>query len=601
MLGSQSAHNTMQLPNLQISPRPFTSFMDKTFQMRFCEPCQGKEEPLKAASHWCIYCQEGLCAFCIDQHKSMKLLKDHEIVDIFSLKPEHIYDEDSTGTCSFHSEKELDLFCVNHACLVCVTCVALDHRKCENVKSVEDVEMAKDLGIDLDNLLGGVDECIQYADSVIQFKDENRRKLIKEKGQVTEKVAAKVKYSKIVLDTLESQALQQIEKVHQAEINLLDEQIARYRKMMSAMTSRKEKLESRIRRNIKGHILFHAPAADELKRYTETEFVSDQSANKERSYNYTLSSDFEENVLAEKAIGRLTSHENKIKLADPPKHKSLSNSTVEKLSQFNGSISSDQKVCNFTGAVYMDNGNIVLADNENGSLKLFDQEGKFKHSLSCGDAKYDAPWDMTGIDGDHIAVTFPLRKKVRIYRVRDSIAPVRYFETYGACRGIAFHNGGFIVTFSEMGKSKAAIKFIDKRGKISKILYGDKTGINKLKGPYYISSCPDERGRFFITDIRQNMLLVLNPDQSMELVLQDEVNLKGAAGVEVDSDNNVYVCCNGASLVVRLVENLTKQQIIIGKVKYPVKLCFNPRLRNIFFITNQSIDACDTIILYNQC
>nr|XP_022317271.1 probable E3 ubiquitin-protein ligase MID2 [Crassostrea virginica] len=604
LTSSHSARQSLQLANvrLPVSPRPVTSksFLDKTFQVRFCEPCQGKGEALKAASHWCVNCQEGLCAFCIDQHRSMKLLKDHDIVDIFSLKPEHVLDEESTNACLLHAEKELDLFCVDHACLVCVTCVALDHRKCGNVKKVEEVDVEKDIGINIDNLLDEVDECIQYADSVIQFKDENRKKLIKEKRQNLEKVTAKVNRFKILLDAMESQAIQQIERVHRGEMDLLDEQIARYRKMVSAMADRRDKLESSLKRNIKGHILFHAPATEELKKFTQAEFVSDKNANKQRTYHYNFTPEFEENTLDGKEIGRLTASENKIILADPPKHKSLSDSAAEALFKFNGGIASDLKVCNFTGAVYMGNGNIVLADNENGNLKLFDQEGKFKHSLSCGDVKFDAPWDMTATDDDHIAVTFPHRKKVRIYRVRESIAPVRYFETYGACRGIALHNDVFIVTFSEMGKSKAAIKFIDKRGKISKILNGDKSGINKLRSPYYISSRPDENGRFFVTDIRQNMLLAVNADQSMELVLQDEVNLKGAAGVEVDADGNVYVCSNGANLVLRLAANLTRQQIVIDKVKYPVKLCFNPRLKNIFFITNQSIEACDTILLYNM-
>lgn len=600
---SRSARNTLQIPNatLQLSPRPVTSrtFMDKTFQVRFCEPCQGKGEALKAASHWCVNCQEGLCAFCIDQHRSMKLLKNHDIVDIFSLKPEHVYDEEGTGACSLHTEKDLNLFCVDHACLVCVTCVALDHRKCGNVKDVEEVDIEKDLGINIDKLVDEVEECIQYADSVIQFKDENRKKLVKEKRQIIARVNAKVRHFKAVLDSMESKAAQKIERVHEGEMDLLDEQIARYRKMVRAMAHRKEKLEASLKRNIKGQMLYHAPITDELRRYTQAEFVSDTTANKQRFYSYVFTSDFEENALDVKVIGQLTANENKIKLADPPKHKKSAN-IAERLFNFNGSIASDSKVCNFTGAVYMGKGNIVLADNENGNLKLFDEEGKFRHNLSCGDVNYDAPWDITSTDDDHIAVTFPHRKKVRIYRIRESIAPVRYFETYGACRGIALHKDGFIVTCSEMGKSKAAIKFIDKRGKILKILHGDKTGMNQLRSPYYISSRPDENGRFFVTDIRQNMLLVVNSDQTMELVLQDKVNLKGVSGVEVDGNNNVYICSNGASVVLRLTENFTKRQVIIDNVKYPVKLCFNPRLKNIFFITNQSIEACDTILLYSM-
>lgn len=600
---SRSARNTLQIPNatLQLSPRPVTSrtFMDKTFQVRFCEPCQGKGEALKAASHWCVNCQEGLCAFCIDQHRSMKLLKNHDIVDIFSLKPEHVYDEEGTGACSLHTEKDLNLFCVDHACLVCVTCVALDHRKCGNVKDVEEVDIEKDLGINIDKLVDEVEECIQYADSVIQFKDENRKKLVKEKRHIIARVNAKVRHFKTVLDSMESKSAQQIERVHEGEMDLLDEQIARYRKMVRTMAHRKEKLEASLKRNIKGQILYHAPITDELKRYTQAEFVSDTTANKQTSYSYVFTSEFEENALDGKEIGHLTANENKIKLADPPKHKKSAN-IAERLFNFNGSIASDSKVCNFTGAVYMGKGNIVLADNENGNLKLFGEEGKFRHNLSCGDVKYDAPWDITSTDDDHIAVTFPHRKKVRIYRIQESIAPVRYFETYGACRGIAFHKDIFIVTCSEMGKSKAAIKFIDKRGKILKILHGDKTGMNQLRSPYYISSRPDENGRFFVSDIRQNMLLVVSSDQTMELVLQDKVNLKGVSGVEVDGNSNVYVCSNGASVVLRLTENFTKRQVIIDNVKYPVKLCFNPRLKNIFFITNQSIEACDTILLYSM-
>lgn len=600
---SRSARNTLQIPNatLQLSPRPVTSrtFMDKTFQVRFCEPCQGKGKALKAASHWCVNCQEGLCAFCIDQHRSMKLLKNHDIVDVFSLKPEHVYDEEGTGACSLHTEKDLNLFCVDHACLVCVTCVALDHRKCGNVKDVEEVDIEIDLGINNDKLVDEVEECIQYADSVIQFKDENRKKLAKEKRQIIARVNAKVRHFKAVLDSMESKAAQQIERVHEGEMDLLDEQIARYRKMVRTMAHRKEKLEASLKRNIKGQILYHAPITDELKRYTQAEFVSDTTANKQTSYSYVFTSEFEENALDGKEIGHLTSNENKIKLADPPEHKKSAN-IAERLFNFNGSIASDSKVCNFTGAVYMGKGNIVLADNENGNLKLFDEEGKFRHNLSCGDVKYDAPWDITSTDDDHIAVTFPHRKKVRIYRIQESIAPVRYFETYGACRGIAFHKDTFIVTCSEMGKSKAAIKFIDKRGKILKILHGDKTGMNQLRSPYYITSRPDENGRFFVSDIRQNMLLVVNSDQTMELVLQDKVNLKGVSGVEVDGNSNVYVCSNGASVVLRLTENFTKRQVIIDNVKYPVKLCFNPRLKNIFFITNQSIEACDTILLYSM-
>lgn len=44
----------------------------------------------------------------------------------------------------------------------------------------------------------------------------------------------------------------------------------------------------------------------------------------------------------------------------------------------------------------------------------------------------------------------------------------------------------------------------------------------------------------------------------MELVFKDKVNLKGVFGVEVDGNNNVYVCSNGVSVVFCLIENFIK-------------------------------------------
>lgn len=81
----------------------------------------------------------------------------------------------------------------------------------------------------------------------------------------------------------------------------------------------------------------------------------------------------------------------------------------------------------------MGKGNIVLVDNENGNLKFFDEEGKFRYNLSCGDVKYDVLWDIIFIDDDYIVVIFLYWKKVCIYRIWESIVFVWYFEIYGVC------------------------------------------------------------------------------------------------------------------------------------------------------------------------
>lgn len=80
----------------------------------------------------------------------MKLLKNYDVVDIFLLKFEYVYDEEGVG----------DLFCVDYVCFVCVICVVLDYCKCGNVKDVEEVDIEKDFGINIVKFVDEVEECI---------------------------------------------------------------------------------------------------------------------------------------------------------------------------------------------------------------------------------------------------------------------------------------------------------------------------------------------------------------------------------------------------------------------------------------------------------
>lgn len=90
----------------------------------------------------------------------MKLLKNYDIVDIFLLKFEYVYDEEGVGVCFLYIEKDLNLFCVDYVCFVCVICVVLDYWKCGNLKDVEEVDIEKDFGINIDKFVDEVEECL---------------------------------------------------------------------------------------------------------------------------------------------------------------------------------------------------------------------------------------------------------------------------------------------------------------------------------------------------------------------------------------------------------------------------------------------------------
>lgn len=103
-----------------------------------CEACLRDSEE-EEATHFCIHCNEKLCAVCTKCHKKGLTTRKHEIVSLsetsrMDVLPFHSKEE----VCTKHQERPIELFCQDHEEPCCTMCVSTTHRTCETVEPIEE-------------------------------------------------------------------------------------------------------------------------------------------------------------------------------------------------------------------------------------------------------------------------------------------------------------------------------------------------------------------------------------------------------------------------------------------------------------------------------
>lgn len=87
-----------------------------------CEPCI-KQNLGVGASFYCTDCGKLFCDECAETHDTLQT--DHELIttDEYARSTKHF----SHSTCSEHSPKELEKYCLRHKCLCCSLCETTIH------------------------------------------------------------------------------------------------------------------------------------------------------------------------------------------------------------------------------------------------------------------------------------------------------------------------------------------------------------------------------------------------------------------------------------------------------------------------------------------
>ena len=91
----------------------------------------------KPAVKYCLDCNEPICQQCVDSHRRIKQINNHKIVDHMTKDTLKLAAFLSTTIkCPKHCDKPIELECMDHNVMCCLTCATVEHRNCQQVLEV---------------------------------------------------------------------------------------------------------------------------------------------------------------------------------------------------------------------------------------------------------------------------------------------------------------------------------------------------------------------------------------------------------------------------------------------------------------------------------
>jgi len=242
---------------------------------------------------------------------------------------------------------------------------------------------------------------------------------------------------------------------------------------------------------------------------------------------------------------------------------------VEKHALHNVKVADHKNTCRITGICRLANGEFLLSDSRNSTLKLLNSSYQV---LSTSDVPV-CPWAVCSTGQREAAVTVDDgkdRHEVLLVRVKGGkTEQMGTVKLQHRCTGLANHGGQLYVT------TLNALHVYDMAGGQGRQLYSDKKGENSVYG---CAVSPDG-SRIYITNFNKHQLITLNKDGT-KLSTLTHPHMRYPITPHVTAQGHVFVTCDYNDTVVQVTEKNNQQTVttLAGKnngLTSPLSVCFN--------------------------
>ncbi|KAH3829874.1 E3 ubiquitin-protein ligase TRIM56-like [Dreissena polymorpha] len=541
-------------------------------RLEFCEPCK-LNKASKIAMSWCQQCNEALCEDCTKCHKSMKATSAHEISGLENVRSNPQPSVKEEVMCREHGKKEVDMYCKDHEEPGCGVCMASDHRKCEHVMQIEEVIKKQSL-TDQSELIKRMDNLISNADILKKERQDVMRGTMAQKTRMLKEIADTKKRLLDHIEKIESQILSKFNVICQTDFAIIQEQIDYCNSVQSAMHHAKTDIATAKEQNLKKREFIVTQQGQ--KKYEEcTEGIEKIKENSAR-INYAFAEDRQvaETLGALKVLGHLDIkhfYPNRKAEAPPPPPPPKTpeddeKKVTKKVKTFNAKVKGDKRECKITAIKLWNDKRVLLADNGNSRLKLFGEFGDLTSSFVC----VNPPWDFTFIDKGKCAVTFPNERKIRIFKVLDTITEAGSVQTQRGSNGICMAEDDLVVTFGS-----GCIRIISLDGVVKMMVDTDYIGKRVFSNPEYVTF-NSVTSTVFVSDYNNHSVTALRYETGrVDKTPVFIYPVSGPRGVEVDIHGNLYVCGYWSNDIHKVKDKGAFRQILVDSLARPMCISFN--------------------------
>ncbi|XP_060580309.1 transcription intermediary factor 1-beta-like isoform X2 [Ruditapes philippinarum] len=161
---------------------------DEPFRL-LCSPCKRKERN-KEADKYCADCHDYYCSDCVKCHDDIPAMSGHKILDKDQVK------DGTSGTlpvtptqrCERHGFKPVDMFCQSRDNVGCSTCMAVDHRSCNDVFYVPEYVLDHDPTSQCDDFQQKMQAVTGEIEFQLQIRQREIKRLFKRKEEEVENI-----------------------------------------------------------------------------------------------------------------------------------------------------------------------------------------------------------------------------------------------------------------------------------------------------------------------------------------------------------------------------------------------------------------------------
>lgn len=530
-----------------------------------CEPCKARDRNVSSL-HWCVNCEEALCIDCTEHHRAMKVSRNHQLVDIAEM-PAQV--NITSQSCLKHDELPFDYFCVAHDTLCCKECLAMTHRSCEKVMSVDMASKGAKQSQSYLDIIELLKQILETTQAFTKDRTDNIQHLETEiqkiKDTITEAKIRMVNY----LDSLEESLHESLNFQKDQIIFDMNESITVAKTIEEHANQQKHTFELvETHGSDKQAFLLVQTSKQQLTNVEEsTGILTEKAINPDFSF---IESNWQNTELA---IGSIKLTEGPCAVKFVPRKKRQSQYPVSGRNQPSFAPEGEIDLKLIEGSTFVtsltvtNNNMLLLCDFSNPRVLVYDVKNKTLRSQI--DTKY-YPWDIAMIPDSTTAVVSSYSDEY-IQFIDTNIRSVYKVEK------VPLSNLGGIDTTKEY-------IFVGSLGKIN-ILDHNGYSVKMIKAH-------DERTPWFISVSRcgdiyySNPLsfVCLKPDGKMVFSYQPP-DIKTPRNMATDSNGNILIIGSESCNIHQLRPNGTLVDIILKKedgLNFPIAFCFGKDHTNLY-------------------
>ena len=501
-----------------------------------CDACK-LDGAIREGKFYCCSCEDFLCSECESFHKKVKVTRSHEIVAADDAKIKKYPNKTALGQaaepntdelCTCSQQKHVEFYCKEHADMFCSLCKKVLHSRC-NTATIDEASSAKDFPDTFKTTINKLELLLKKTQELEKKSDNAMVDLEKMEISCSKDIREIRSEVNLLFDKLEQAALEDLKLKATEQLDMLKDANAMIKSTVHLLNTDKSKAEEVKNNSEKQHMFVNCTKLN--KTLPSYDAAVDVCKDKLVIPSLTF---VKHPVLAYLHVN-LDSLGN---VNSPLRSAKVENVTFVDAEIITHRIVNVKDIADsdnpwITGIAFLSNGNLLVADQKNARITLFDKELNKRTSMKCD----DKPWGIAVLDEEQVLVTC-VSGHLRYLQVgmNDNLTFIKKKELRGV-RGISFKDG-LIYTVSS---GKTSVLILDRCGSLKRTIKKEQiqekyTGSNK----YYIE-VSREKDHLYLQDDTRVLSITTNGD-----IIRTYTHpaMKNARDLVIDDEDNILIGCH---------------------------------------------------------